>query len=248
MRCLAVRTAVAAATHVWALVAVAAISRVWPGVLSGEAVGGEASIAASHRHASWRSRARGVGWVAAQHGDTAAVLGATEGDHVLADVGSHNLTTLRIAVGEDVLDEVVTELISGNVDERHAWAIWTSLADAVKVAIEEVAATDLQALLDDLRRELVHAVLGREVDDMVDGAGTIRDGTMLADVLDAPVTELTVGDDVDARHDFVDAWALVLLQAILKDVLDNETAGLTKSDLMPHAAKSLVDVLHDLRW
>jgi hypothetical protein len=39
---------------------------------------------------------------------------------------------------------------------------------------------------------------------------------------------------------------LVLFQTVLKDVLDNETARLAQSNLVPHALQSLVDVLHDL--
>jgi len=40
---------------------------------------------------------------------------------------------------------------------------------------------------------------------------------------------------------------LVLLEAVLKDVLNDQAAGLTKSNLVPHTMKSIIDVLHDLR-
>ena len=39
---------------------------------------------------------------------------------------------------------------------------------------------------------------------------------------------------------------LVLLQAVLEDVLDDQTTSLTKGDLVPHPTKCLVDILHDL--
>jgi hypothetical protein len=39
---------------------------------------------------------------------------------------------------------------------------------------------------------------------------------------------------------------LVFLQTVLKDVLNNQATSLTKSDLVPHAAKSLINILHDL--
>jgi len=39
---------------------------------------------------------------------------------------------------------------------------------------------------------------------------------------------------------------LVFLQAVLKDVLNNQATSLTKSNLVPHAAKSLIDILHNL--
>lgn len=41
---------------------------------------------------------------------------------------------------------------------------------------------------------------------------------------------------------------LVVLQTILKDVLDHQTAGLSQGDLMPHTTKGIVDKLHDLGW
>lgn len=69
---------------------------------------------------------------------------------------------------------------------------------------------------------------------------------MLADMLDAPVAELSVGDNVDIGKNFLDAWSLkvqlvllnssirsrrttylVLFEAILKDVLDHKAPGLS---------------------
>ena len=98
---------------------------------------------------------------------------------------------------------------------------------------------------------------------MVDGTVAISRGSVLADVLDAPVAELTMRDYVDAGKNLVDAGALgnmvsclttigvmdtylVLLKAILEDVLDNQAAGLAESDFVPHSSKSLVDITHDL--
>lgn len=43
---------------------------------------------------------------------------------------------------------------------------------------------------------------------MVDGTAAIGRGTLLADVLDAPVTELTVSDDIDTSENFIDAGTL----------------------------------------
>lgn len=87
---------------------------------------------------SRRSRTCGESRVAAQHGDTRAVLGATKGYHVLANVSSNDLATLRISVGKDVLNEVVAELVASNVDKRHARAVRASFADDIKVAVKEV--------------------------------------------------------------------------------------------------------------
>lgn len=205
---------------------------------------GEAIVATKGRGGA---RTSGESRVAAQHGNARAVLRATEGDHVLADVSSHDLPTLRVGVGEDVLNEVIAELISSNIDEWHARTIRTSLAYTVEVTVQELRAADLEALLNNLRGELVHAVLSGVAEDVVDGAAAVGNGTVLADVLNAPVAELTVSDDVDAGKDLGDARALVFLQAVLEDVLDNETASFTEGNLVPHATKGFVDVLHDLR-
>ncbi len=114
---------------------------------------------------------------------------------------------------------------------------------------------------------MIHAVLGSVTQDMVDRPATVCRGAVFADVLDAPVAELAMGDNVDAGQDFVDAGALyptvryvinqcrlrhagtylVLFETVLKDVLHNKTSGLPQSNFVPHAAQGLVDVLHDLR-
>lgn len=39
---------------------------------------------------------------------------------------------------------------------------------------------------------------------------------------------------------------LVLFQTVLEDVLNDQTASLAQSDLMPHATEGFVDVTHDL--
>lgn len=195
----------------------------------------------------WRTRACGVGWVAAQHSDTRPILGATKGDHVLTDVSSDDLTALRIGVGEDVLNKIVAELVTGNVDERHARAVRTSLAHDIEVAVKEVGAADLQTLLNNFGGKLVHAVLCGETQDVVDSTVAVRKSTVLADVLDAPVAELAVSDDINTGKDLADTRTFVLIETVLEDVLDDKTASLTQRDLVPHPAKSLVDVSHDLR-
>lgn len=219
------------------------------GEATGAVVGAltEAASVATHGNTSRRTRAGGDSRVAAEHGHTGTVLGATKGDHVLANVAGDDLATLSIGVAEDVLDQVVSELVTSDINERHTRAVSASLANTVKVAVKELGAANLEALLDNLAGKLVHAVLGSEAKDVIDGVVAVRDGAVLADVLDAPVAELTMGDNVDAGKDLVDAGALVLLKAVLEDVLDDKTASLTEGNLVPHAAESFVDVLHDLR-
>ena len=89
---------------------------------------------------------------------------------------------------------------------------------------------------------------------------------MLANMLDAPVAELPVGNNVNVGEDLLDAGSLhhdalvlhtssiavqgtylVFLEAVFEDVLDDQAARLAKGNLVPHATQSLVDILHDLR-
>lgn len=127
---------------------------------------------------------------------------------MLSDVLSNNLTMLGVGVRENVLDEIVAVLVAGNVDQWDARTIETTLTDTIKVAAEEVNTTNLEALLNYLGSKLVHAVLRGIANDMINGAATISWGTMFADVLDAPVTELAMSNNVNACQDFLNARAL----------------------------------------
>jgi hypothetical protein len=132
---------------------------------------------------------------------------------------------LHACVGQDVLDEVVSKLISCNyarvstehvesqdfgltVNQGHARTIGATLAHTLQVSVKELGVTNLETLLDDLGGILIHAVLGGEAEDVVDGTTTIGGSPMLTDMLDAPVAKLTVSDDIDAGEDFVNAWTL----------------------------------------
>jgi hypothetical protein len=71
-------------------------------------------VVVARNHARRRSRAGSKSRVAAKHCNARAVLGSTKRNHVLADVAADNLTVLGTAVGQDVLDEIVSELVTGN--------------------------------------------------------------------------------------------------------------------------------------
>jgi hypothetical protein len=85
-----------------------------------EAVGGARHgvvvvvVVVARNHARRRSRAGSKSRVTAKHCNARAVLGSTKRNHVLADVAADNLTVLGTAVGQDVLDEIVSELVTGN--------------------------------------------------------------------------------------------------------------------------------------
>lgn len=94
------------------------------------------------------------------------------------------------------------------IDEGHAWTIWTSFTNTLQIAIKKLATSNLEALLDHLGSVLVHAVLSREAENVVNSATTIRGSAMFADVLNAPIAKLTMGDDINAGEHLVDARTL----------------------------------------
>lgn len=46
----------------------------------------------------------------------------------------------------------------------------------------------------------------------------------------------------------LDVSYLVFLEAILEDILHNQTASLAEGNFMPHSSESLVHKFHNLRW
>lgn len=94
------------------------------------------------------------------------------------------------------------------VNKRHAWTIRTGLANTIKVPVQKLVSTNLQALLNDLGSVLVHTVLHAEAEDMVDGTTAIGRCTMFTHVLDAPVSKLPMSNDIDAGQYLVYAGTL----------------------------------------
>lgn len=83
-----------------------------------------------------------------------------------------------------------------------------AFTDPVEVATQELNTTDLETFLDDLGGELIHAVLRGVTNDVVDCTTAVSWGTMFADVLNAPVAELTMSNNINAGKDFLNARAL----------------------------------------
>jgi len=71
-------------------------------------------VVVARDHARGRSGAGSKSGVAAEHRNARSILGTTEGDHVLADMVADDITVLGAAVGQDVLDEIVPELVTGD--------------------------------------------------------------------------------------------------------------------------------------
>lgn len=166
---------------------------------------------------------------------------------MLANVNGDLLALVMMSIHQDPLNQIVAILIASNVDERNTRSIWTLSSDDSQVAIQELESTNLETLLDNLGSKLINAVVVGIGQDVIDDTTLVRGRAVLAQVLDTPVTELTMSDEIDVRDDFFDGRALLFFNAVLKDVLDDKTAGLTKGNLMPHATKGLIDFDHDLR-
>lgn len=127
---------------------------------------------------------------------------------MLSNVLSNNLTVLRIGMSENILNEIVAVLVTRNVDQWDSRAVESALTDAIKIAAEEINTTNLEAFFDDLRSKLIHAVFGCIANDMINGTTAISWSSMLADVLDAPITELSMGNNINASEDFFNARTL----------------------------------------
>lgn len=124
------------------------------------------------------------------------------------------------------MDKVVAVLVARDVDERDPGSAPSALADPIQIPAQKVPAADLETLLDNLGGKLVGAVLGCVANDVIDGPASVRGSSVLANVLDAPVSELAVCHDVDVGEDILNAGALVFFEAILENALYDEAARL----------------------
>ena len=77
-----------------------------------------------------------------------------------------------------------------------------------EVALKKLNTANLQALLDNLGGKLIDAVAVGIVKDVVNDSTLVWRGAMLAEMLNAPVSELTVSDEINVCNDFLDGRAL----------------------------------------
>lgn len=121
---------------------------------------------------------------------------------------SHHIAVLSSRVGQNPLDQVVSILVACDVDQRDSGAIHAAFTDPVKVTRKELTSANLQALLNYLGGVLVHAVFSSKANDVVNGSASISRRAMLTDVLNAPVSELSMGDDINVCKNLFNARAL----------------------------------------
>lgn len=80
--------------------------------------------------------------------------------------------------------------------------------DNTKVTVHELSTTDLEALLHNLGSKLVDAVAVSVGEDVVDDTALIRWRTMLAQVLNTPISELAMSNQIDVCNDLLNSRAL----------------------------------------
>lgn len=99
--------------------------------------------ASSHSWAHGGSGPSGAGWVGTKHADSRTELGTSQRDHVLSNMSSDHVAVLRASVGQDILDQVIAILITGNVNERDARPVRAALADSIEVLSEKLRPANL---------------------------------------------------------------------------------------------------------
>ena len=95
------------------------------------------------------------------------------------------------------------------VDECHARTFRLSFANDRQVLAKELVAFDLEALLDYLRRVLIDAVVHCTMKDMINRTTHIIWCTMLADVLNTPIAELAMGNEINVSKHLFNALTLM---------------------------------------
>jgi hypothetical protein len=90
--------------------------------------------ACTNGRANTRSWSGSNCWIGTEHADSGAKLGSTKRDHMLPDVAGDDLPMLRVGVSQNVLDEIVAVLVTGNINEWNSRTIKTTFADSIQVA------------------------------------------------------------------------------------------------------------------
>jgi hypothetical protein len=114
------------------------------------------------------------------------------------------------------------------VDNGETRTLWVRLANATKVSLKKSWFTNLEALLDCLGGVLIHGVFGSTKYDEIDGALTILRSAVFTDVLDTPVSKLTMNDDVNAVENLVNAWALEIVSSEKLELSTPQTLSTSK--------------------
>lgn len=142
-------------------------------------------------------------------------------------MNGHLFALMMVGVHENPLDQVVAVLVARNVNERDAWTIRVSSGDNPKITIQKFRTSNLEAFFNNFGSKLVNAVVVGVGQDVVNDTALVWRGAVLAQMLNAPVAELSMGNEVNVGDDFFDGRAFFLFDTILENVLDDEAAGFT---------------------
>jgi len=95
------------------------------------------------------------------------------------------------------------------VNQWDARTVGTSFAYTLEVTLHKFRTANFEAFLDDLGCKLVHAILGGIAKNVVNRTASILGRSMFADMLNAPVSELAMSDNINACEDFIDTRPLL---------------------------------------
>lgn len=127
---------------------------------------------------------------------------------MLTDMCCNHLAVLRGGIVENPLNKVIAVLVACNVNQGDPSSVPPAFADSIQVSAKKVCAANLQTLLDNLGCKLIGAILGGITNDVIDGTASIRWGSVLANVLNAPVAKLAMGNNINVGKNLFDARTL----------------------------------------
>jgi hypothetical protein len=105
------------------------------------------------------------------------------------------------------------------VNQWHPGSISAARAYTVEVPVQELGPADFQTFLNNFRGKLIHAVIHGMVKDMLNRTTLVVRSTMLANVLDAPVTELAMRKEINLCQNFFNRRSLLQVLAPSSDLI-----------------------------
>jgi hypothetical protein len=103
------------------------------------------------------------------------------------------------------------------IDQGYTGTVCTAFTDTVEISFKEFGAPNLEAFLNYLRGKLIHTILCRIANDMVDSTAAIGGESMLTNMLNAPVAKLAMRNKINASKDFVDTGTLSRIRSDMQE-------------------------------
>lgn len=108
------------------------------------------------------------------------------------------------------------------IDQRHARSVRSASADTREIMIHELRAANLEAFFHNLRCELIHAVIHSPAKNMLNSTALVVGSTVLADVLNAPIPELTMSEYINLRQYFFNCRSLQYVSTCIVNKKDQQ--------------------------